>query len=385
MWPRFPLRTRPTLKCPRTTPPGDTAGPRSPSPEGDPARTRHPRAGEADREPGAASRMVRVTILTPGLSVALAALACGVVFRASRPMASPEWGVIARYEGPIRALALSPDGQWVASTGGFVAALTLTDLTGTPRWAAGLGEAAAAQGLAFSPDGRALATGDRAGSVTLWGAASGAVEATLPARARAVTSVAFTPDGTRLAGDDNLGVGTWDVAARRPRGFRDKGAGGPGTLVYSPDGRWLASADAAGSVRLWDAATGDVAARWPGHASGVTSVSFAPGGRRLATVSSRDPEVRIWDVPSGRPVRALRHRGFVPWAVAFSPDGRTVAAAGERGLIVLWEAASGRDLGVLRGHAGWVTAVAFSPDGRRLVSGGNDGTVRLWDPGRSPP
>ncbi|WP_331744302.1 hypothetical protein [Kitasatospora sp. NBC_01300] len=118
--------------------------------------------------------------------------------------------------------------------------------------------------------------------------------------------------------------------------------------------------------------------QFTGHTGAVTAVAYAPDGRTLAT-GSADHTVKLWDTTTHRMLATLTgHTGIVN-AVAFSPDGRTLASAGADHTVRLWDVASGRTTGLLTGHTGAVSSAAFSPDGRTLATAGADQTTRLWD------
>jgi roadblock/LC7 domain-containing protein len=146
-------------------------------------------------------------------------------------------------------------------------------------------------------------------------------------------------------------------------------------VVFSPDGRLLATASADQTARIWEAATGQERTRVV-HDDGVTAVAFDPDGRRLAT-GSFDPNARIWDAASGQVTTRVAHDGMVP-GVAFGLGGRLLATASADRTARVWDAASGNEQIWMR-HDGPVGAVAFSPDGRLLATASEDQTARVWD------
>jgi tRNA A-37 threonylcarbamoyl transferase component Bud32/tetratricopeptide (TPR) repeat protein len=193
---------------------------------------------------------------------------------------------------------------------------------------------------------------------------------------RPAFGVAYSPDGRRLAsgGLDGI-VRVWDVVGGQQLTLKGH-TGGVEGVAYSPDGRQLASASQDGTVRVWDAAGGQQQLPLKGHTDGVRGVVYSPDGRRLAP-AGRDGTVRVWDATSGQQQLALQCDTVS--SVAFSPDGRRLASGGADGTVWVWDAAGGQPLLALKGHAGEVLHVAYSPDGRRLASAGRDETVRVWD------
>jgi WD40 repeat protein len=239
--------------------------------------------------------------------------------------------------------------------------------------------------VAFSPDGKTLASGGWDGSIRLWDVATGNETAKAHAQSGGVLCVAFSPDGKRIVFGGSR-VEIWDITMGKTTTAMD-GRYAAMSAAFSPDGKSLAvGTPSAGEVILWDLAARKVAASltyegtYPDDVDPVCSVVFSPNGKTLAFGHLDNGEMMLWDVAaSKKPAASLGQAGTPILAVAFSPDGRTLVSGGKGGRVKLWDVVTRKCVDDLAGYALDVNAVAFSPDGKTLALGGEAKSVRLWN------
>jgi WD40 repeat protein len=269
-------------------------------------------------------------------------------------------------------LAFSPNGKLLA-TNGPENEVGLWDLHDRSLVGSLKGHKGVVFGVAFSPDGTTLASASRDTTVQLWDIPSGQNIATLEGHDEAVWSVAFSPDGATLAsaGDGNAII-LWNVASRQWQARLEGHTGRVISLVFSPVDKRLASASRDGTVKLWDPQTGRLLDTKRGHSHSVHNVAFSPDGRTLASDSAG--EVRLWDL-SVMPERdTIAGRN-----VTFSDDGKTLATWTEDSELKFWDTATGESRVAPTFQHAADGCATLSPDSRQVAVGTSTGGVILYD------
>lgn len=350
------------------------------------------------------------------------------------------------YSGTVE-MAFSPDGKRLAAFGGGPEVWAWDVETGRPVGGGGDAGGGPPQkrgpvlSAAASPDGRWAATGDFGGHVTLWDARTGRPRRVPPPAAGAFTpfnagtgpifALRFGADGRSLFIRDGFGLGRWDLSTLKPAGepIREMQALIHHEIALSGDGKTVAMAmdEAHGrDIGLYDAGTFKLVRQLPAGKARAESVAFAPARPRVAAIMNG--QIKVWDTDTGEVVGEFRPPQPA-WRVAWSPDGRYLAACDQQqtawlwdattlapvrtvkpdkpdapvretgggmpglafspdgkllaveapGGVDVWEAGTGGPVARLRGHEGAVHGTAFFPDGLRLLTGGYDTTAVVWD------
>jgi WD40 repeat protein len=317
--------------------------------------------------------------------------------------------------------AFSPDGKPLAI--GSVSDLRILDLsTGEVR---SLLPDCRECDVAFLSDGRTIAVA--ADFLELVDSQTGEVVRSLSDYSGWWRSVDVSPDGKILAsGSDDNSLALWDIATGWKLSSL-QGSGDSSNLVvvdFSPDGSLLASGSTDSVIKLWNISPGEILRELNSYEGDVCSVAFSTDGKKLASIKYFNPGFELWDVETGQKIEYSQDRldsfsryyyriaispvakvlavggkgrvglwdiatgrelrtmiestGFVA-EVAFSPDGKSLAAGSKNGTIGLWDAATGWELRKLRGHSDYISDIVFSPNGMILASGSSDDEIRIWD------
>jgi WD40 repeat protein/serine/threonine protein kinase len=288
--------------------------------------------------------------------------------------------------GPITLLCLSPSGQQLAVACRDQKQVHLFHIpTGRSEAILG-GHGEPVSDVAYSPDGKSIATAARDGTCRLWDPATGRERAVLRG-SPGTGQLIYSPDGRRILTRMGDEVHLWDASTGRSIAslgqYKSSEWYLQGFAQFGPTGRRLVSA-LTEEVSWWDAATGKVVAVLGRVEGAVEHVAYSPDGKRIAAISAIDKDVHLWDGETGKEMAVLSGHTTYVTSLLFSParSARTrLLSMGDfpECAARLWDAEKGQLIAVLGGHTNRIWSAAFSPDGRRIATASMDRTVRLWD------
>jgi WD40 repeat protein len=305
-------------------------------------------------------------------------------------------------DAEVHCVAWSPDGRVIAS-GGANKQIHLWD-AGTGKLRLKLPTPSSAHRMAFTPSGGQLLTSwHSAGLIRIWDTATGEEVRTIQSGRKKVRAFALTRDGQQLiavCSDSQYGwhspVGeetfqVWDLpSGEKLREFTCKTAS-TGSMALAADGTFLVTGAANAVIHVMSIESGREVAILSGHSHSVDALAISPDGTLLAS-GSVDQTIRLWDTQHWKRLRVLKGHNRAVTSIAFSPDGRTLASgSGKESFplspdnsqtIRIWDVHSGEQRGVFSGHDTSTSAIAFAPDGRRLVSAHDNTTLLIWDVGQ---
>ncbi|HEV3338830.1 MAG TPA: protein kinase [Pirellulales bacterium] len=278
----------------------------------------------------------------------------------------------------LRQPIISPSGDQVAVVDKDARLINLWDTATGKVSGALLGHVGAVGVLAYSPDGKRLASGSADKTIRLWDPATLKQVAVLRGHENSVDWLYYSPDGLRICSGGDGPARLWDATT----GQLVAALGGPvrrSAVVFTPDSRRLViGVDR--EARVYDALLGRQITALGTHQAQVVHLVNSPDGKRIASSDHDDKNIRLWDGLTGQEVAVLRGHAFCPEVLAFSPDGARLASGGTYPdvTIRLWESATGRQIAIVTGHENTIRTIAFDADGRRAVSASAD-QAWLWD------
>jgi WD40 repeat protein len=295
----------------------------------------------------------------------------------------------------VFAVSWAPDGVSIASGSRDTTVRVWNAATGEDHYIY-RGHHTCVLSVAWSPDGRYIASGDTEGIVHIWNAGAPSAEnpfeeqvtlVTYRGHARFVRSIAWSPDGKYIASGGDYGDNTVQVweASSGNHIYTHSSQYRIFAVVWSPDGRYISSGSFDGTVQVWSWNGGGESYIYHGHTGPVYAVAWIPAGTYIAS-AGHDATVQVWSTEHPQePMHIYRGHTLPVKAMAWSPEGKYIASGGDDATVQVWEAITGKHIATSSEHTNWVRALAWNPvwgtgipDGKCIASA-SDATVRIWE------
>ncbi|MCJ1404962.1 hypothetical protein MMC11_008188 [Xylographa trunciseda] len=278
----------------------------------------------------------------------------------------------------VNDLAFTPDGKQIASAS-IGPVIRLWDIESKAALLVYDGQRDKTGTVAISPDGETIASGSDDAFVMVWNRETRAMIFNLEGHTRWVNTIVYSPDGKILAsGSMDETIRLWDAACGRQLKIFEENLSCINAIAFSPDGKYLVSATFDWLVQIWDVSKGEVQLILDGHSGPVNTARFSPDGNQVVS-GSDDMTIKVWNITSGMESITLKGHLKKVSAVTFSPDARMIVSGSEDKTVRLWDTNKGTLLSTLEGHISGINAVCYSPDGQTLAAGAYNDELRLWD------
>ena len=281
--------------------------------------------------------------------------------------------------GSILALAFSPDGKYLA-TGDGSGDVCLWDVKTGQKHFRGLGHTNWITCVTFTPDGKNLLSSSEDHTLRLWSMQTGQCLKTYQGHDNWVLTLSLSPDGKTVAsGSSDHSIKLWDIETGQCFKSLKGHDHWVSSVKFTKNGQCLLSASYDNSIKLWNLETGECVKTFTGHNDHVLSLSLSPSGENFAS-SSDDRTIKVWNIEQEQAVNTFyeAHTDGIG-AVSYSPDENNLASSAADGDIKIWEIKTGKCLHILSGHTNWLKSVSFSPDSQTLASGSGSQGIRIWD------
>ena len=279
--------------------------------------------------------------------------------------------------GSVLSVAFSPDGKFLAScdTNGEIRLWRVKDsqsiltLQGHDDWV---------RSVAFSADSKIITSGSDDHTVKLWDTETGQCLRTFQGHSNRVKSVAFSADSKIIAsGGDDHTVKLWDTETGQCLQTFQGHISWVNSVIFNPDNKTIASGSDDHTVKLWDTETGQCLRTFQGHSNRVKSVAFSADSKIIAS-GGDDHTVKLWDTETGQCLQTFQEHNNKVWSVAFSADSKIIASGSDDHTVKLWYTETGQCLQTFQGHSNRVRSVTFNPDSKIIASGSDDQNIKLW-------